>query len=119
MGHWKTPVELEIGDTIIWRGDGMQNEEGMILICTGMRGKVITRSENLLAHAARKAGLPITARPWTLVELKNGFRLVVDSRARFERVKRRLHALQTPPTRSGHRRSVRHLSLRQSEATWR
>ena len=52
-----------------------------------MKGKVITRSENLLAHAARKAGLPITAGPWALVEFENGFRLVVDSWARVERVK--------------------------------
>ncbi len=40
----------------------------MILISPGMKGKVITRSENLLAHAARKAGLPITSGPWLLVE---------------------------------------------------
>ena len=45
----------------------MRDEEGMILISPGMRGKVVTRSENLLAHAARKAGLPITARPWAVV----------------------------------------------------
>ena len=35
MDHWKEPLDLEIGDTIIWRGKGMQNEEGMILICLG------------------------------------------------------------------------------------
>ncbi len=63
------------------------DKEGMILITPGMRGKVITRSENLLAHAARKAGLPIVAGPWALVEFENGFRMVVDSRARFERVR--------------------------------
>ncbi len=64
----------------------MRNEEGMILISPGMRGRVITRSENLLARAARKAGLPITAGPWALVEFENGFRLVVDSWEKFERV---------------------------------
>ena len=86
MAPWKEPLDLEIGDTIIWRGDGMRirnDEEGMILISPGMKGKVITRSENLLAHAARKAGLPITAGPWVLVQFENGFRLVVDSRTRF------------------------------------
>ncbi len=56
MDHWKDPLDLEIGDTIIWRGEEMRNEEGMILISPGMKGKVITRSENLLAHAARKEG---------------------------------------------------------------
>ena len=86
MDPWKEPLDLEIGDTIIWRGEGMQNEEGMTLISPGMRGKVITRSESLLAHAARKAGMPITAGSWALVELENGFRLVVDNRARFEKV---------------------------------
>ena len=30
MHHWKKPLDLEIGDTIIWRGEGMRNEEGMI-----------------------------------------------------------------------------------------
>ena len=64
----------------------MQNEEGRILISPGMRGKVIRRSENLLAHAARKEGLPNAAGPWALVEFENGFRMVVDGRARFERV---------------------------------
>ena len=64
----------------------MQNEEGMILISPGMKGKVITRSENLLADAARKVGLPIAAGPWALMEFENGFRVVVDSRARVERV---------------------------------
>ncbi len=81
--------DLEIGDTIIWRGEGMRNEQGMILISPGMKGKVITRSENLLAHAARKAGLPIVAGPWVLVEFENGFRMVVDGRAKFERVRAR------------------------------
>ena len=52
-----------------------------------MRGKVITRSENLLARAARKAGLPITAGPSALVEFENGFRMVVDSRARVEKIR--------------------------------
>ena len=61
MDHRKKLLDLEIGDTIIWRDEGMRNEEGIILISPGMRGKVITRSENLLAGAARKAGLPITA----------------------------------------------------------
>ena len=59
----------------------------MILFAPGMKGKVITRSENFLAHAARKAGLPITAGPWALVEFENGLRMVVDSRARVEKVK--------------------------------
>ncbi len=59
----------------------------MILITPGMKGQVITRSKNLLAHAVRKAGMPITAGPWALVEFENGFRLVVDSRARVEKVK--------------------------------
>ena len=50
-----------------------------------MKGKVIKRSENLLADAARKAGTPITAGPWALVEFENGFRLVVDSQASVEK----------------------------------
>ena len=90
MDHWKEPLDLEIGDTIIWRDDGMRirnEKEGMILITPGMRGKVITRSENLLADAARKAGLPITAGSWALMEFENGYRLVVDSR--FERSDRK------------------------------
>ena len=45
MDHWKEPLDLEIGDTIIWRGEGIQNEEGMVLFSPGMKGKVITRSE--------------------------------------------------------------------------
>lgn len=44
MDHWNEPLDLEIGDTIIWRGEGIVNEEGMILISPGMKGKVITRS---------------------------------------------------------------------------
>ena len=79
--------DLEIGDTIIWRGEAMRNEQGMMLISPGMRGKVITRSESLLAHAARKEGLPIAAGLWALVEFENGFRMVVDSGASVERVK--------------------------------
>ena len=66
MYHWKDPLDLEIGDTILWRGDEMRvrnDTEGMIRIFPGMRGKVITRSENLLARAARRAGLTISAAP--------------------------------------------------------
>ena len=48
--------------------------------------KVITRCENLLAHAPRKEGLTITAGDWALVEFENEFRLVVDNRTRFEKV---------------------------------
>ena len=48
MDHWKEPLDLEIGDTIIWRGEGMRNEEVMILIPTGIKGKVITGGKNLL-----------------------------------------------------------------------
>ena len=75
MAPWKEPLDLEIGDTIIWRGDGMRigdDREGIILISPGIKGKVITRSENLLAPAARKEGLPITAGPWALVEFGTG-----------------------------------------------
>ncbi len=49
MDHWKEPLNLEIGDTIIWRGDEMRirnDTEGMMLISPGMRGEVITRSED-------------------------------------------------------------------------
>ena len=58
MDHWKKPLDLEIGDTIVWQGEGIRicnDREGLLLIAPGMKGKVITRSENLLAHAARKA----------------------------------------------------------------
>ncbi len=62
------------------------DREGMILSWDERRGD----HENLLAHAARKAGLPTTAVPWALVELvENGFRMVVDSRAQFERSDRK------------------------------
>ncbi len=64
MDPWKDLLDLEIGRTIIWRGEGMRmrnDKEGMILISPGMKGRVITRSENLPADAARKEGLPITA----------------------------------------------------------
>lgn len=63
MNYFKKPLDLEIGDAIIWRGERMCNEEGMILISSRMREKVIARSENLLVHAARKAGMAITAGP--------------------------------------------------------
>ena len=90
MDHRKEPLDLEIGDTIIWRGEGVRirnDKEGMVLIVPGTKGEMITRSENLLARAARKEGLPIAAGPWALVEFENGYRMVVDSRVRFERVR--------------------------------
>ncbi len=59
-----------------------------------MKGMVVTRSENLLARAARKAGLHITAGPWALVEFQSGLRMVVDSRARVERVKEQPRVLR-------------------------
>ena len=63
MDPWKDPLDLDIGDTIIWRGEGMRlrhDTEGLILISPGMRGKVITRSENLLvvSGAARAVTTP-------------------------------------------------------------
>ena len=82
MDHWKEPLDLESGGTIIWRDEGMRSEEGMVLTSPG-----ITRSENLLADAPRKAGLPITAGAYVVVEFENGFRMAVDSRARVEKVK--------------------------------
>ncbi len=53
---------LDIGDTIIWRGDEMRNEEGVILISPGMKGKVTTRSENLpvVSGAAREVTTPVS-----------------------------------------------------------
>ena len=67
MAPWKDPLDLEIDDTIIWRGEVMRNEEGAILLAPSLKGKVLTRSENLLARAGREAGLPITAGPSALV----------------------------------------------------
>ena len=65
------------------------DQEGMVLISPGMLRKVITRSENLLARAARKAGMPITVGSWVLVALENGFRMLVDSPASVEKAKNR------------------------------
>ena len=45
-------------------------DEGMILIAPGMKGKVTTGSENLLAHAATRAGLPITTAHMQLWSLR-------------------------------------------------
>ena len=79
MDHWKEPLDLEIDDTIIWRGEGLRirnDTEGMILISRGMKGKVIMRSENLLADAARQAGLPITLRGrgfWCSLRMGSGW----------------------------------------------
>ena len=76
----------------------MRNEEGAILLAPGLRGTVVARSENLLARTAEKAGLPIGAGPRALVKFENGFRMVVDSRAKVERVKAvKQRALSTDP----------------------
>ncbi len=32
MDHWKDPLDLGIGDCIIWRGEGMRNQEGVVLL---------------------------------------------------------------------------------------
>ncbi len=34
MDHWKKRLDLEIGDTIIWRGEGLRNEESVTLLDT-------------------------------------------------------------------------------------
>ena len=62
MDPWKEPLDLEIGVTITWRGEGMRNEKDMVLISPGMKGKVITRSENLLvvSGAARAVTVPVS-----------------------------------------------------------
>ena len=46
---------------------------------------MITRSESLLAHVARKVAAALTAAPWPLLEFENGFRMEVDSQASVEK----------------------------------
>ncbi len=83
----KESLGLQVGDWIIWQDAEFEiwDEQGNSSIFPGMKGKVIKLSDGLAPYILD--GRDTAVLPWALVEFENGFRVVVDSRSRFEKVK--------------------------------
>ena len=84
------PLNIQVGDYITWKGETMRvsNDEGTehLFVSAEMVGKVVMISKNPLARKLKAEGIPIKARPWALVEVENGMRMVINSTMAFEKV---------------------------------
>ncbi len=83
MDAWqRETLNLEVGDTIIWRDEAIELEGQPALVATGMRGKVLSLHDGFHLDVVQIKPIPPRAR----VQFESGFALMVDERLKWERV---------------------------------
>jgi len=81
MDPWqKATLNLEVGDTIIWRDEAIEMEGQPVE--PGMKGEVISLHDGFHLDVIPGGSVP----PKAIVEFENGMRLMVDERMNWERV---------------------------------
>ena len=82
MDPWqKETLNLEVGDTIIWRDEAVEAEGRPALVAPSMKGEVLSLHDGFHLDVAEVAPIP----PRAMVQFENGMRLMVDERMRWER----------------------------------
>ncbi len=82
MDHWrKESLGLQVGDFIIWQGEGIEVEGQPAVVTPGMKGKVLSLHDGFHLDVAEVAPIPPKAR----VQFENGMALMVDARMKWEK----------------------------------
>ncbi len=81
MDPWrKETLNLQVGDTIIWKDEAVEVEGQPALRAPGMKGKVLSLHNGFHLDIAEVAPIP----PRAMVQFENGMRLMVDARMKWE-----------------------------------
>ena len=81
MDPWqKESLGLQVGDFIIWQGEGIEVEGQPVT--PGMRGEVLSLHDGFHLNVVQGEAIP----PKAVVRFENGMRLMVDERMKWERV---------------------------------
>ena len=81
MDPWqKESLNLQVGDTIIWRDEAIEVEGQPVE--PGMKGEVISLHDGFHLDVIPGGSVP----PKAIVEFENGMRLMVDESMMWERV---------------------------------
>ncbi len=82
MDRWqKETLNLQVGDTIIWRDEAIELEGKPAVVEPGMKGKVLSLHDGFHLDVARVAPIPPRAR----VQFDSGMALMVDERMKWEK----------------------------------
>ena len=83
MDRWqKQTLGLQVGDFIIWQGEGIEMEGQPAVVTPGMKGEVISLHNGFHLDVANVTPIPAKA----IVQFESGLSLMVDERMRWERV---------------------------------
>ena len=81
MDRWqKQTLGLQVGDFIIWQGEGIEMEGQPAVVTPGMKGKVISLHDGFHLDVAGES-IPPRAR----VQFDSGMDLMVDERMKWEK----------------------------------
>ncbi len=81
MDAWqRETLNLEVGDTIIWRDEAIELEGQPAVVTPGMKGKVISLHDGFHLDVAEVEPIP----PQAIVQIENGMTLM-DERMRWEK----------------------------------
>ncbi len=81
------PINLELGDEIVWYGEDITDRKGCVIIPHGMTGIVtMVRQKNELMEQLREQGIDLKENePWAMVYFQSGHELMITARDKFER----------------------------------
>ena len=81
------PINLELGDEIIWYGEDIIDRKGCVIIPHGMTSIVtMVRQKNELMEQLREQGIYLKQNePWAMVHFQSGHELMITARDKFER----------------------------------
>ena len=86
-----TSLDLHVGDHIKWLGDDLchpdQNGTEKLHLPHAAIGKVLQVSDNPLAqYVEKELGISIGDASWALVQFQNGFRMILRSGQKFQKI---------------------------------
>ncbi|MCK5352419.1 hypothetical protein KAJ77_07560 [bacterium] len=83
MDSWqKETLNLQVGDTIIWRGEAIEMEGQPAVVTPGMKAKVISLHDGFHLDEVQCEPIP----PRAIVQFDNGTILMVDRQTKWERI---------------------------------
>ena len=81
------PINLELGDEIVWYGEDITDRKGKVIVPHGMTGIVtMVRQKNELVEELLEQGVDLRQnKPWSMVYFQSGYELMITARDKFER----------------------------------